>query len=85
MSASGRGFHITFENGWTVSVALGAGSYSDNRWSGNFSSPHNESRTAEIAAMKGDEWHHFAEDNVKGFCTPEQVLEFMNEISRKEA
>lgn len=25
-----RGFHITFENGWTISVQWGAGTYSDN-------------------------------------------------------
>lgn len=26
---SGKGFHITFENGWTVSVQFGPGNYSD--------------------------------------------------------
>lgn len=26
----GKGFHITFENGWTVSVQFGLGNYCDN-------------------------------------------------------
>ena len=26
----GKGFHITFENGWTVSVQFGGGNYCDN-------------------------------------------------------
>ena len=27
---TGKGFHVTFENGWTVSVQFGPGNFCDN-------------------------------------------------------
>lgn len=82
---SGKGFHITFENGYTVSVQWGPGNYCDNHdvriypeeppklgW---------ESREAETAVwaedrdlitLPGDA------DSVQGYRTPAQVLELLN-------
>lgn len=88
----GKGFHVTFDNGWTVSVQFGRGNYGDNydwpvddndyRQSNRDAGQHG-SNTAEIAAWKGkDHWHHFENgDTVQGHQTPAQVLALMNEIS----
>lgn len=86
-----KGFHITFENGWTVSVQWGAGNYSDNYDLGILSRSHKygnrvpPSPTAEIAAWSSQlEWYKFEHDEVEGYQTPAQVLEFMNKIAALE-
>jgi len=83
-----RGFQITFENGWTVSVQIGAGCYcanKDNKGDYNTSKP---SPNAEIAAFKNDGndrfWYDFGTDTVKGWCTPAEILEFMNMVSHQD-
>lgn len=78
------GFHMTFENGWTVSVQFGPGHYCNNHLKENAPSGSNN---AEIAAWNKEYvWHHFHEENddVKGFCSPNEVLQFMNMIAAKE-
>lgn len=92
----GKGFHITFENGWTVSVQFGYVSYCDNYGSEELglafmareTQPVIESKTAEIAAWDiNKKWHRFEEneDVVLGYQTPKEVLEFINLIANKEA
>jgi hypothetical protein len=80
------GFHITFDNGWTVSVQFGGGTYSDNKQEDPFSSDNKESSTAEIAAWNKDGWYEFEteNDNVRGYVSANDVLEFMNMIANKE-
>jgi hypothetical protein len=94
-SGFATGFHITFANGWTASVQWGYGNYCANRDKrGKF-----PSATAEIAAFRdkpngGSEWHSFGkydpsdpeslEQTVKGWVKPEQVAEFLLEISIKK-
>jgi len=82
-----KGFHVTFENGWTVSVQFGGGNYSSNYnepigaeyFDPNYKVP--KSATAEIAAWGPDgTWHDFGEDTVAGYKTPADVLAFMQEI-----
>ena len=93
------GFHIDFENGWTVSVQFGIGNYCGNR--DNKGNPFKdipdflECNTAEIAAWRTDstgrgkgmstkEWYTFEHgDQVDGWQTPAKVLEFINLIARK--
>jgi hypothetical protein len=97
----GRGFHMEFENGWTVSVQFGKYNYCDNQVahesldelfnSSSASQPlpyAPEARevmtspNAEIAAWDADgNWYDFGNDTVKGYVTPDEVLEFMNMIS----
>lgn len=77
-----RGFHITFENGWTVSVQFAPGNYCENRRLDFKNSP-NQCKDAEIAAWDSNgDWYKFAHDTVEGWQTPNQVLEFMNTISK---
>jgi hypothetical protein len=78
----GKGFQMVFANGWTVSVQFGAGNYCDNR---NDYNHQNEScANAEIAAWdsKG-EWYNFPDhhDDVKGYCSTNEVVEFIHTIS----
>jgi hypothetical protein len=92
--SQGKGFQMTFANGWTVSVQWGIGNYCDhyplplragedydraNRDAGS-----NGSATAEIAAWDANKvWHRFEndDDTVKGYCTPDEVAEFIAKIS----
>jgi hypothetical protein len=88
---NGKGFHFTFENGWTVSIQIGGGNYCD-----NYDAPivdrerdqkygKYESKTAEIAAWDANKvWHKFEDDKVKGYVEPTEVLEFMNMIAAKQ-
>lgn len=98
---NGKGFHMCFANGWTVSVQFGPGSYCGNRdgeyikpmnINGESYWPNNTSLDAEIAAWdRNGNWYVFEdygdgfEEKVKGWVTPDGVLAFMNEIASKEA
>jgi len=71
------GFTMTFENGWTISVQWHQGSYCEGRYSKD-----NTSATAEIAIWDhAGDWFNFGEDGVKGYCTAEEVLEWMNKTA----
>lgn len=67
----GKGFHMTFSNKWQISVQFGDMSYCDNG-----------ETTAEIAIFtpEGDFFEHkdFGGDQVKGWCSPDEVLQYMN-------
>ena len=86
----GKGFQITFENGWTVSVQFGFGNYCANRDNksasmlfGMYDGPV-ESLTAEIAAWdKNGVWYDFGNDTVMGHVTPDLVAGFIDEVARK--
>jgi hypothetical protein len=81
-----KGFHITFANGWTVSVQWGPGTYSDNYdkilefVKGDYPEKGWESQTAEVWAWKGEE----QEGHPEGYLTPEQVTAYMKMISEKQ-
>jgi hypothetical protein len=89
----GRGFHIQFENGWTVSVQFGFGNYCDNYYRPeDFAQlfrekPGNKvenvsSGTAEIAAWdSAGNWYDFGDDVVKGYVAPDELLEYMSVIA----
>ena len=83
----GKGFHITFENGWTVSVQFGQYNYCHNR---NYRATLDFTalggaagcEDAEVAAWPngGEMCSHgpgFENDSVAGWRTPAQVLELM--------
>lgn len=81
-----RGFHITFENGVTVSVQFGPGNYCD-----NYDAPFNReapaegwtSTTAETAAWdRNHRWVIENGDEVQARRTPAEVLDFMNRMAK---
>jgi hypothetical protein len=77
-----KGFHITFENGYTVSVQFGPGNYSDNydlSITDNYGKPVPPSSTAETALLgpSGD-FIEYKGDDVQARQSPEDVLELLN-------
>lgn len=89
-----RGFQMVFENGWTISVQFGPGNYSDARSfaPGDYDAPMKtkdgvwQSPNAEIAIWDAQgNWHEFENgDTVKGWCTPNEVAEWIEKISNKK-
>ena len=76
----GRGFHMTFANGYTVSVQFGHGNYCENRY-GNDG---DKSANAEVAAWPDyvGGWVKLGDnDEVIGWQTPDQVLAIMTRIA----
>ena len=69
-----NGFHMTFENGYTISVQFSKTNYSDGG-----------ETTAEVAAWDSDrKWVKINKhDDVQGWCSPNEVLEIMNQIANK--
>ena len=93
VSTMRRGFHITFENGITASVQWGAGNYCDNHFPKDMDftfSKDAESDTAEVAALRGNQFLNInnflpdgcgsPEDMVAGYLTPEQVVDFLMNV-----
>jgi hypothetical protein len=74
-----NGFHMTFANGWTVSVQFGKGNYISDR------GHHGQSVDAEIAAWDKDgAWYDFGDDGkVKGWVKADEVADFMVMIKAK--
>jgi hypothetical protein len=80
-----KGFHITFENGWTVSVQFGAGNYCENRNHPDWDGPV-PSRTAEVAVLSPDgEFHDLGGDIVRGWQSPQEVLALFVETAARPA
>ena len=75
----GKGFHITYKNGYTVSVQFGGGNYCTNRdlpiedWD----KPVPPSDTAETALMTKDGFVKYQGDDVQGHMSPSEVLKLM--------
>lgn len=91
-STNNRGFQMTFENGWTISVQFGYGNYCSNRnhpdgWNasknvGYFSCP-----DAEIAIWDSVGEHYTFEhehDIAKGYCSADEVAEWITRVSHPE-
>lgn len=81
-----RGFHLTFENGWLISILWGTGTYSDNHnfWQGE--GFREETGTAEIVVWQTldddrgmREWPG-QDDTVMGWCTPVEVNQLIVEM-----
>ena len=85
----GKGIHMKFENGWTLSVQWGPQNYCDNRTLEENSHLYmpfygdKGSHTAEIAAWdKNNQDFVFPDgDTVQGYLTADEVVSWMVEIS----
>lgn len=74
-----KGFHIRFENGWTISVQFGAGNYCDNYDLSDFSYKEpRQSDTAEVWCWSAGDKHYPSDPLERQ--TPEQILEIMNKV-----
>ena len=74
----GKGFHMTFANGCTVSVQWGVHNYCTNR----YGKDGEQSITAECAAWNDDGWILPAEsDDVHADLSADEVAEFINKVA----
>jgi hypothetical protein len=86
-----KGFHITFPNGWTVSVQFGGGNYCENydmifekREVSEMGSPSKdmESNDAEVWCWNTKDKHW--PENPLANQTPLDVLKILNKISKRK-
>ena len=75
-----KGFQISFNNGYTVSVQFGGGNYCSNRDlpMKDYGKAVPDSDTAETALMTKDGFVEYQGDDVQGHMTPKCVLELLN-------
>lgn len=82
-------FGITFDNGYTLSIFNGFGSYSDNHFKTDLLKQDDmlgiESQTCEIAIIYEGELvtqnHIDCGDSVKGYITPNELVDIMKMVS----
>jgi hypothetical protein len=90
---AGRGFQMTFANGFTMSVQFGPGNYCENYGEYDWTNLAQQERdaglkgsaNAEIAAWGGPDnaWLRLSpNDDVKGYVTPDEVIRYMAVISQ---
>jgi hypothetical protein len=86
-STNNRGFQMTFENGWTISVQFGFGNYCSNRnhpdgWYASKDVEYFSCPDAEIAIWDSfGEYYNFGHDTVKGYCSTDEVAEWIAKVS----
>ncbi len=87
-STQNKGFQMTFENGWTISVQFGYGNYCQNNHhpKGFYFSKNQDitsSEDAEIAIWdRNGQWFNFGSDTVKGYCSTNEVAEWIDKVSK---
>lgn len=72
-----KGFHITFDNGWTVSVQWGRSNYCDNKTYDNDTVISNSCPNAEVWAWNNK--RNFEQPVV--WLTPIEVLDYINKVA----
>ena len=86
LATRNKGFRMTFENGFEISVQWGPGNYCE-RKDEDFDKPQEErfweSRTAEIAIFdsKDNSMITLGKDNVDGWLTPDKVAKVITMVS----
>jgi len=82
----GKGIHLTFDNGYTISIQFGSGNYCDNKSIAYGEIP-DGANTAEVAAWgPGGEWMELGEnDKAIGWQSPNDILNTMLKVSKMGA
>ena len=77
--SNNKGFHITYKNGYTVSVQFGGGNYCTNRDLPieDYGKSVPPSDTAETALMTKDGFVEYQGEDVQGYMSPSEVLKLM--------
>lgn len=79
-----KGFQMTFENGITISIQWGVNNYCsrrslDHSFNSEMKTPMVYSEDAEIAIWdEFGNWFEFDNDQVKPYCTPDEVALIIN-------
>ena len=79
----GKGFHIAFANGWTVSVQFGKGNYCDHHGmiGGDLSElAAGPSKTAEVGVWNVNSPKPM---KVRGYLSPEEVAKVLAAVARR--
>lgn len=81
----GKGFKLTFANGWTVSVQFGGLNYCQHYNAPDGAGYRGPSKDAEVAAWDKDgNWHKFDNgDTVCGWCGTDDVANFIALIAAR--
>ena len=78
-----KGFQMTFENGWTVSVQFGAGNYCENRWNDVFDGSRSDTKCANAECAR---WYKGEDmDEPTGWVTPDDVAKFIADTANMES
>ena len=76
------GFHMSFENGWTISVQIGRHNYCSNKDVFHNLDIKPECGNAEIAAWdRNNIFYRFETDDVKGYVMPDEIAKFIWMVS----
>ena len=86
IATQNKGFGITFQNGFGVSVQWGTGNYCEKKNLGadgdeEMKTKRWESRTAEIAVYKDKKFIDIGDDTVIGWLTPNEVAKVIEIVS----
>ena len=86
VATQNKGFGITFQNGFGVSVQWGTGNYCEKKNLGADSDEEMktkrwESRSAEIAIYKDEKFIDIGDDTVIGWLTPDEVAKIIEIVS----
>ena len=86
LATRNKGFRMTFENGFAISVQWGPENYCDRKNEEDFDKPMKErfweSKSAEIAVFnKEGEFIGIADDAVVGWLTPDKVAKVITMVS----
>ena len=91
-NSEGRGFHLTFDNGWTISVQFSGGHYCDNKNESYDFAKHRmlsgrtmSSSNAEIAVWSNSgpnngELIRLQDDCVRGWTTTDEVAQVIHKL-----
>ena len=87
-STFNRGFHMTFDNGLTISVQWGTSNYCERKkpvyLTDELRNATIDSKDAEIAIWENQgekRFLNFGSDEVKGYCSPNEVAEWIHRVS----
>lgn len=78
-STENKGFHLTFTNGYSISVQFGKGNYCSNRHRNDTPAHIYSCKDAEVAYWKGED-----KDNIviEAYCDANQVAEIINHVCK---
>jgi len=73
-----EGFTMTFSNGYAISLQFGSGNYCSRN-------DKDKAISAEIGIWDKDAtWYNFGSDNVKGHCSPDEIVTWMRKVKECE-
>jgi len=85
IATENKGFHLTFNNGWTISVQWGATNYCSNKMvDTNKNNPMLESASAEIAIWdeNNEDFDFGGGQFVLGWLTPNEVADWISVVKK---